>query len=198
MPTRQVTIQGVMTWEDPYPSQGPGFPTHPIAPGGGVPPGYWGGVAPPYPDQGLPGRPPYPSQGPGFPTNPIAPGGPPPGVWIPAFPTNPIAPGGTPPGYWGGVAPPYPSQGLPGSQPGVDNTLPGSQPGVDNTLPGAPPGYWGGVAPPWVSNPISGGGYIVGWSPITGPVFIPIGGAPPAGSGQPPVVDNTLPEPESK
>ena len=50
-----IPIQG----DPPYPSQGPGFPTHPIAPGGG-------------------GAPPYPSQGPGFPTHPIAPGGPPP------------------------------------------------------------------------------------------------------------------------
>jgi len=30
----------------------------------------------------------------------------------------------------------YPDQGLPGEQPGIDNSLPGSQPGPDNTLPG--------------------------------------------------------------
>jgi hypothetical protein len=78
----------------------PGQPTHPWVPPGQSPPGYWGGVAPPYPDQGLPGGQPHPS--------------------------HPIAPGGRPPGYWGGVAPPYPDQGLPGQ----------------------PPGYWGGVAPP--------------------------------------------------
>jgi hypothetical protein len=62
----------------------PGAPTHPIAPGG-PPPGYWGGVAPPHPDQGLPGQPPgywggvappYPDQGlpggqGGRPTHPI-------------------------------------------------------------------------------------------------------------------------------
>jgi hypothetical protein len=40
-----------------YPSQGPGFPTHPIAPGGGG------------------GAPVYPSQGPGFPTQLPMPGG---------------------------------------------------------------------------------------------------------------------------
>jgi hypothetical protein len=80
----------------------PGWPAHPIAPGG---------------------RPPYPSQGPGFPTHPIAPGGSPPGIWGGAnegFPTHPIAPGGQPP---------YPSQGpgfpthpiyIPPNQPPVD------------------------------------------------------------------------------
>jgi hypothetical protein len=43
----------------PYPSTGPGFPTHPIAPGG-PPPGIWGGAPIP-----------------GYPAHPIAPGGPP-------------------------------------------------------------------------------------------------------------------------
>jgi hypothetical protein len=43
----------------------PGSPAHPWVPPGAVPPGYWGGVAPPYPDQGLPGLPP------GMPTHPI-------------------------------------------------------------------------------------------------------------------------------
>jgi hypothetical protein len=73
----------------------------PIYPGA-RPPGYWGGVAPPYPDQGLPGVPP--------------------GYWggvAPPAATHPIAPGGQPPGYWGGAAPPYPDQGLPGGQGGV-------------------------------------------------------------------------------
>lgn len=51
----------------------PGYPSHPISPGGG------------------------PSQGPGFPTFPIAPGGPPPGIWpSPGYPSHPIAPGGGP------------------------------------------------------------------------------------------------------
>jgi hypothetical protein len=105
-------------WPGPGgPSQGPGFPTHPIAPGGGgQPPGIW------------------PS--PGHPSHPIAPGGQPPGIWPspgvpthpiyipvdpppesglspehpiyipvfpsqgPGFPTNPIAPGGPPPSIW--------------------------------------------------------------------------------------------------
>ena len=67
----------------------PPYPAHPIQ---GVPPGYWGGVAPPYPDQGLP------PGSPGQPTHP----------WVP--------PQGTPPGIWGGP-PLYPDQGLPGAQP---------------------------------------------------------------------------------
>jgi hypothetical protein len=58
----------------PYPSQGPGFPTHPIAPGG-PPLGIWGGAPLPWPTPPIhypPQQPPYPSQGPGFPTHPIA------------------------------------------------------------------------------------------------------------------------------
>jgi len=60
----------------------------------GAPPGYWGGVAPPWV------------------SHPIAPGG------MPGYPSHPIAPGGerpshpiwiAPPGYWGGVAPPLPT-----------------------------------------------------------------------------------------
>ena len=35
--------------------------------------------------------------------------------------------------------PVYPDQGLPGDQPGIDNSLPGSQPRPDNTLPGSQP-----------------------------------------------------------
>jgi hypothetical protein len=66
-----------------------------LAPGGGPMPGgpplgFWGGVAPPYPDHGLP--PPvgiWPS--PGHPAHPISPGGPPPGIWpSPGVPTHPI------------------------------------------------------------------------------------------------------------
>jgi hypothetical protein len=85
----------------------PGQPTHPWVP---PPPGYWGGVAPPHPDQGLPGSQPHPS-------HPIAPGGRPPGIWggPPLYPDQGLP--GAPPGYWGGVAPPYPDQGLPGPQP---------------------------------------------------------------------------------
>jgi hypothetical protein len=89
--------------QPPYPSTGPGFPTHPIAPGG---------------------QPPYPSWGPGFPTNPIAPGGPPPTAGQgPGFPTNPIAPGGPPPGVW--PSPPVrPSHPIVLPPVGPDNTLP--------------------------------------------------------------------------
>lgn len=68
-------------WQPPHPSQGPGFPTHPIAPGG-PPLGTWGGVAPPHPDQGLP-QPPLGTWGGGnvpYPTPPI---------YIPAQPILP-------------------------------------------------------------------------------------------------------------
>jgi len=103
MPTKQVTIQGIMTWEEgplgfwggsPVPHPGhdlppvlgiwpsPGHPAHPIAPGG-APPGFWGGSPLPWP------------------SHPIAPGGPPPGIWpSPGHPAHPIAPGGPPPGIW--------------------------------------------------------------------------------------------------
>ncbi len=116
LPGQQPGIDNSLPGQPPYPSQGPGFPTNPIAPGG---------------------RPPYPSQGPGFPTHPIAPGGPPLGTWggvgqpypdqgLPGFPetgqpgspTHPI------------VIPPS------GNRP--DNTLPGQQPGIDNSLPEQP------------------------------------------------------------
>jgi hypothetical protein len=169
MPSKQVTLQGVITWDD---ASQPGFPTHPIAPGG-PPPGFWGGVAPP------------------LPTHPIAPGGLPPGFWggvAPPVATHPIAPGGPPPGYWGGVAPPHPDQGLPGVPPGYWGGV--APPHPDQGLPGQPPGYWGGVAPPHPTQPISGGGYIIGWSPAYGPVLIPLGGAsatpPSTGAPHPP------------
>jgi hypothetical protein len=104
MPSKQVTIQGVMTWDESgpnYPSQGPGFPTNPIAPGGTTPP--WGVNLPLYPSHPIApgGQPPYPSQGPGFPTNPIAPGGTtppwginlPPSIWpSPGRPDNSLPP----------------------------------------------------------------------------------------------------------
>jgi hypothetical protein len=54
----------------PHPSQGPGFPTHPIAPGGGggggggQPPGFWGGTPPVYIDIGPPGQQPQPPDDP--------------------------------------------------------------------------------------------------------------------------------------
>jgi hypothetical protein len=77
MPTRQVTIQGVMTWEEPRPDNS--LPTPPPVAG------HWP----------LPTPPPVAGWGPGFPTPPMAPGGQPPVAgWGPGFPTNPIAPGG--------------------------------------------------------------------------------------------------------
>lgn len=81
-----------------YPSQGPGFPTNPIAPGGGGQPSH--PISPG-------GQPPYPSQGPGFPTQPIAPGG------GGGTPSHPIAPGGAPtpyPGVLEATIPPHPEK----------------------------------------------------------------------------------------
>jgi len=70
LPQPPLTIGWPLPTPPLYPSQGPGFPTNPIAPGG----------LPPRPDQGLPGQPPYPSQGPGFPTQ------------LPVFPSDPSLP----------------------------------------------------------------------------------------------------------
>jgi hypothetical protein len=96
-----VTIVGTMTYAGleigggPIvgpPGGSPGYPAHPIAPGG-PPPGIW--------------------PGPGYPAHPIAPGGPPPGIWGPPgpWPTPPIfippgGGGGSPPlGIWGPTDP---------------------------------------------------------------------------------------------
>jgi hypothetical protein len=83
----------------------PGWPAHPIAPGG-RPPGIWGGGNEPFPTPPIviippdkPGDPPiviWP--GPGYPAHPIAPGGPPPHVEHPIPPMIwPQPPGGGPP-----------------------------------------------------------------------------------------------------
>jgi hypothetical protein len=86
----------------------PEVSTGPIIPPS-VPPGYWGGVAPP------------------LPTHPIAPGGPPPGYWggyrPPYVDIGGPGPQPVPPGYWGGGNVPMPSPPIylppsPGSPPG--------------------------------------------------------------------------------
>ena len=126
--------------QPPYPSQGPGFPTNPIAPGG---------------------QPPYPSTGPGFPTHPISPGGQPPyPSQGPGFPGQLPSPGGQPV-YPDNSLPGFPEEGQPGhpSHPIVipgqpDNSLPGGQPGPDNTLPGNMGGEVG-----WVVAYVPGLGY---------------------------------------
>ena len=77
-----------------------------------------------HPDQGLP------PVSPGYPAHPIAPGS-------PGAPTHPIA--GAPPGFWGGVAPPYPDQGLPGAGQGGLPSHPIYHPGhPDHGLPAYP------------------------------------------------------------
>jgi hypothetical protein len=147
----------------------PGWPTHPIAPGGSpghpshpwVPP--WGGD----PGFGVPG----------WPAHPIAPGGRPPGIWggpgsLPPWVMPPIAPGGPggpPLGTWGGDAP-WPGYARPPIAPG-----------------GKPPGIWGG-APPWIDNTLPGPQPVPGWPPVAmPPIFIPI----PPGE-QPPEPGNGL------
>lgn len=98
----------------------PGYPAHPIAPGGS-PPGIWGGagglppwVMPPiyYPPGGGGGSPPgfWGPPGP-WPTPPIAM---PPSIWPPGG-NPPGGGGGSPPGFWGPPGPwPTPPINLPG------------------------------------------------------------------------------------
>jgi hypothetical protein len=109
---------------------------------------------------------------PGAPTHPIAPGGPPPSIWPdPGYPAHPIAPGGPPPGYWGGVAPPYPDQGLPGAPPGIWPS-PG-HPAHPIAPGGQPPGIWGGGNVPMPTPPIYlPPGTIPGLKPEQ-PIYIP-------------------------
>ena len=183
MPTRQVTIQGVMTWDeggtgiwgptDPRPGYGlpepppriwgggnVPMPTPPIhlGPGGevGGPPGIWGPTDP-RPGYGLPGQPPR--------------------IWgggnVP-MPTPPIhlGPGGEvggPPGIWGPTDP-RPGYGLPGGQPGG-----------------------GSVSPPAAGVPIHGS---MTWVPGYGYVFVPDGAKPEPPDGERPKVDHTLPTPD--
>ena len=177
MPSKQVTIQGVLTWEEgslpgepPSIWPSPGHPAHPIAP---TPPGIWGGGNVPMPSPPIylpPG-----SLGPGVPAHPIViPTPPPPGIWPspghPAHPIQPVPPG-QPPGIWGPPGPwPTPPIHLPPT-------------GGDGGG-GQPPGVWPpGSGIDMLSQPISGGGYIIGWHPALGYVWMPLGGAsgPPGG-----------------
>jgi hypothetical protein len=127
-------------WPNPpggggYPTPGPvppGIGVWPNPPGGGQPPGVW----------------PNPPGGGGYPTpGPVPPGwagGPPPFPGYPAPPYPPHVgggpmPGNPPPGVWppGGNRP---DQGLPGSQPGIDNTLPPPDASATNPIdPGGQP-----------------------------------------------------------
>jgi hypothetical protein len=110
--------------QPPHASQGPGFPTNPIAPGG-QPPKPWGPIN--YPDQGLPGQqPPFGGGGGGA------------GSWRWVY--SPIYGWVLDPGSGGKPQPPgvsgggeRPDQSLPEAQPLPDQSLPEPQPGVDNT-----------------------------------------------------------------
>ena len=121
-----VTIIGHLSFTDVGVGGGPmpggPRPEHPIAPGGpggGQPPGTWGGVPPNYIDIGGPGPQPHPDQGlPPGPAHPIVipptqPGQPPLVIWgggNEPFPTPPIQP---PPGGWGGGGQEPPTGGPP-------------------------------------------------------------------------------------
>jgi hypothetical protein len=111
-------------------------PEHPIPPtvwptppGGGSPPGFWGGTPPEYIDIGLPGPQPPSGGAPPYPSHPI-----PPTVW-PNPPSG--GGGGEPPGFWGGRPPEW-----------VDTTPPQPQP--------VPPGIWGGQPPNYVDIGLPG------------------------------------------
>jgi hypothetical protein len=118
----------------------PGYPAHPIAPGG-PPPGIWPSpgypahpiVLPPGSISGTPEHPIYtPPMPPGHPSHPIVL---PPNT-IGGTPEHPIyypPVGGSPPGIWGGP-PAYPDIGGPPPQPGIWPTPPGGQP--------VPPEVW--------------------------------------------------------
>src|SRR5580765_4501151 len=122
------TIDGPPGQQPPYPSQGPGFPTNPIA-GPGRPP--WWGMA----------------QDPGY-GIPVGPGGPVDPGYSPPWARPPVDPGYSPP--WARPQPPYPDNTLPGQQPHPSHPIyfppEGGQP---------PLGIWG-PTDPRPSNPISG------------------------------------------
>ena len=97
----------------------------------------------------------------------------------------------------------YPDQGLPGDQPGIDNSLPGMQPGMDNSLPKPPPGVWPPPVPAHPIVPVPPGSVAPAWHDLaqpwpSGAPDAP-GGAPPtathpiAPGGSPPRPDQTLP-----
>jgi len=150
--------------QPPYPSTGPGFPTHPIAPGG---------------------QPPYPSTGPGFPTHPIAPGGggqPPYPSTGPGFPTHPIAPGGPPPGVW--PSPPVrPSHPIVLPPIGPDNTLPPDSEPPSVSLPIVLP-----------DPPQRDGKFELKFSPIYGWVLVPVEGGARPDNTLPPTAETKPPK----
>jgi hypothetical protein len=145
------------------PGGSPGRPTHQIAPGG-RPPGFWGGVPPEYVDIGGPGSQPHPSHpiviippdsiADGVPTHPI---------YIPIYPSHPIVipPGSLgggkpehpiylPPGIWGGSNEPFPTHPIVIPPDAVEPGVP-SHPIV---IPPPPLGIWGGSNEPFPTPPI--------------------------------------------
>lgn len=215
MPTRQVHIVGLMTWDEPS----AGVPTPPIY----YPPGIWGPTDP-RPGWGLPGPPPVISGPPGpWPSPPIHLPAPPPiisgppGPWpSPPIHLPPTAPPGAhpmppiyyPPGIWGPTDP-RPGLGPVPPQPGIGGP-PGPWPSPPIHLPPQQPPSGGTPLPPAAGVPIDGK---LVWIPGYGWTFIPAGAGapappdgptvppqPPTGPPQPPGVTNpiqpTVPEPK--
>jgi hypothetical protein len=133
----------------------PGHPAHPIAPGG-QPPGIWGG-APPWVDT----TPPGPQPSPGWPPVAMPPiyyppgGGSPPGIWGPTDPRPthpivlPIPPGTKPPEPGDGLSPTHPIVLPPQNGGGGNQTLVGVYvPGVG--------GVWFLVETPVPPQPVPG------------------------------------------
>jgi hypothetical protein len=117
-------------WQPVFERPSPGYPAHPIAPGG-RPPGIWGGNDP-FPGYGLP---------PGY------------GIWpSPGYPAHPLP--GPPPGYWGGSSEPFPGYGLPGGGP---PSVWGGTPAHPIVIPPPPPEA--PSAPEGEKPPREGGGW---------------------------------------
>jgi hypothetical protein len=187
-----VTFVGYMHYTDVGVGGGPmpggPFPSHPIAPGGPVPPlGTWGGRPPNYVDIGLPGPQPHPEHPIVIPPDAIAPGVPTHPIYIPVYPAHPIV---IPPEAIGPGVPTHPIV-LPPPHPAHPIVIPPDaiEPGVPThpiVLPPVPPlGTWGGDAPwpgyatpPIYIPPVGDGGreplveWKVGWSPSTGWVVV--------------------------
>jgi hypothetical protein len=129
----------------PNPSQppgiwpSPGYPAHPIAPGG-PPPGIW--------------------PGPGYPAHPIAPGGPPPGIWpSPGQPSHPIV-YPPPPGIWPSPGHPEHPIVLPPPPGGGETGTPTNPINEPPTEVADSPGYWAMAYFPEIN------GWVWVWVPV--------------------------------
>lgn len=164
MPSKQVTFQGILTWDEG--AQPPvGQPEHPIY----LPPQISGGPGslPPFPSPPIY----YPPQGGGRPEHPIyyppqISGGP---GSLPPYPSPPIynppgiwGPPQMPPGFWGG-----------GMGPGVRPPSSGGTPEHPIYLPPVPPGGFP-VLPELPTKPEWGDMYVLVWNPKYGWIVVPV------------------------